>query len=82
MTELSEKSCDRFESTTEEARHLARVAADEAFVAAMNRAIKKRKEKAVAGTFVDETPPISAVRIIPSGIRSGCGSPAAMCLSN
>jgi hypothetical protein len=56
------------------------VRANDAFVAAMNAAVKRGKETVRAGTYVDLTPPIGHIRIRGNAIFSACGSPAAMCL--
>lgn len=55
------------------------IAANDKFIALMARSVIKGKEKAVAGTFVDTTPPIHARRIRGEVPMSACGSPAAMC---
>jgi hypothetical protein len=51
----------------------------EAFTMALARQVKRGREKAVYGTFVDTTPPIGALRIRGTIALSACGSPAAMC---
>ena len=53
---------------------------DEAFVAAMAKAIKRCRETAVAGTFVDTSAPIHARRIVPEASISLSGSPGRMCV--
>jgi hypothetical protein len=54
-------------------------AGDEAFVAAMNRAIRRNKVQIKAGTIVDRSPirPVFFDRV---SMASGFGSPAAMCV--
>lgn len=52
---------------------------DDAFILAMAKAVKRGKETAVAGTFVDTTPPFRARRIRGAAASSLAGSPAAMC---
>jgi hypothetical protein len=54
--------------------------ANDAFVAAMNAAIERKREKVKFETIVDYSPPINHVRIRGDAIFSSCGSPAAMCL--
>ena len=49
-------------SVNPQARQAAAVKANDAFVAAMNAAIKKGREKVSAGTTIDLTPPIGALR--------------------
>jgi hypothetical protein len=76
MTEITD--IDRWISLSERAAQEQAIAANEAFAAAMNKAIKRRREKVVLGTFVDRTS-TSALRIRGETAMSGCGSPAAMC---
>ena len=57
----------------------ARRTQDEAFQAALRRAIRRGREAAVEGVFVDETPPVGVMRFHPSLRTSVCGSPAQMC---
>lgn len=71
---------DRFLSTTDRAEHIAAVKTNGAFVAAMQKAIEHGRESVRLGTFVDTTPPIGAKRLYGILPRSGCGSPAAMCM--
>lgn len=68
------------ETKLEKYLHAETVAANGAFVAAMNAAIKRGREKVRAGTYVDTSPPIGHVRIRGDVTFSACGSPAAMCL--
>ncbi len=56
------------------------VAANDGFVAAMNKAIGRKSEKVTPGTFIDKSPPIGAKRMYGIAAVSACGSPAAMCL--
>lgn len=71
---------DRYLTLAEKAAHAVAVAANEAFTAAMNKAVTKGREHATAGTYVDETPPIGALRLYGILPFSGCGSPGAMCM--
>lgn len=76
-------SDDDFETTvrySDKAYRDDSVRANDAFVAAMNDAIKRKREKVKFETFVDTTPPIGHVRIRGEAIFSSCGSPAAMCV--
>lgn len=70
---------DRWISLNDRIRYEDAIAVNDAFVARMNRAIRKGREFAVFGIFVDATPPISAIRLRGTIPMSGCGSPAAMC---
>lgn len=71
---------DRYLTLAEKAATAVAVAANEAFTAAMTRAVTRGREQATAGTFVDLTPPIMAKRLRGILSFSGCGSPAAMCM--
>jgi len=73
---------DRWMTIEERDRRQAAQKSNDAFVAAMNKAIKKGRCKATLGTFVDLSPPIGARRISAEVSRSACGSPAAMCGEN
>ena len=73
---------ETYESLLSERDQIARqVEADDAFVAAMNAAIKSRCVKVKRGTFVDHSPFPPTTRRIRGELitASGCGSPAAMC---
>jgi len=63
-------------------RRAATIAADEAFIKALTKAIRRKRERATPGTHVDLTPPINAVRIRPEIPMSCIGSPAAMCAAS
>ncbi len=64
--------------TTAETR--ARAAeSNDAFIAAMSRAIKRKRETATFGVTVDRSPPIHARRIRPVAPLSYMSSPAALC---
>jgi hypothetical protein len=79
---LESRDFDRYLSLSEKSAHDEAIAANDAFTAAMNKAIGKRREKATPGTFVDHTPPIGAKRLYGDVIMSPCGSPAAMCMES
>ena len=79
---MNSSDFDRWITLAEREAHAIAVKADDAFVAAMNRAIRKGRCKAEPGTFVDLTPPIGARRIHAEISRSSCGSPAALCGEN
>jgi len=51
----------------------------EAFAAALSRQVKRGRETAAPGTFVDSKPAIGALRIRGDVQMSACGSSAAMC---
>jgi hypothetical protein len=51
----------------------------EAFTAALSRQVRRGRETAAPGTFVDPTPAIGALRIRGEVQMSACGSSAAMC---
>lgn len=80
MSLIEPQDFDRYLTDSEKETRKAAYAANEAFTAAMTKAIGRGREKAVAGTFVDLTPPIGAKRLYGILTRSGCGSPAAMCM--
>jgi hypothetical protein len=70
---------DTYISLSAKAQREAVITSDDAFVAAMNRAIRKGRESAEFGIFVDLTPTFGR-RIYGAAAMSSCGSPAAMCL--
>jgi hypothetical protein len=76
---LPTEDFNRITLLAEKATHDNHIAADAAFTAAMNLAIRRGREKVRPGTFVDETPPIGARRYSGDSPRSMCGSPAAAC---
>lgn len=63
-------------------QHMNNVAANDRFVQAMARAVKRGKEKAVPGTFIETTEPIYHKRFYATAPRSHCGSPSAMCIES
>lgn len=77
---LQSDDFDRYLSLSEKEERRAALASNDAFTLAMNAAIKRKREKVTAGTFVDTSPPINHVRIRGEVIFSSCGSPSAMCL--
>lgn len=79
---LESDDFETYVSFTEKAARAEVIAADDAFVKAMNKAIKRGREKVSPGTFVDTSAPIGAIRIRGEVIYSACGSPAAMCLES
>lgn len=78
-SQLQDREFDRYLTLSEKAARQEAIAADEAFAAAMNRAIRLRKVKVKAGTFVDHSPLMPA-RIRGYAPSSSCGSPGAMCV--
>jgi len=66
-------------SLSAKAHRDALLASNDAFIAAMNKAIRKGREKVRPGTFVDASPHVGARRIRGDVAISSCGSPAAMC---
>ena len=54
----------------------------EAFAIALQRQVRRGRETAKRGTFVDPSPPIGALRIRGQVPVSACGSPAAMCAAS
>jgi hypothetical protein len=76
---LEAKDFNTYHDISERLMRSNTIAADDAFAAAMRRAIKRGREKATPGTFVDTTPAIGARRIRGDVVMSACGSPAAMC---
>lgn len=70
---------DRYLSLSEkEMRHQA-IASNDAFLLAMTKAVRKGRESAKPGTYVDLSPAIGSYRIRGEVLMSACGSPAAMC---
>jgi hypothetical protein len=79
IAQLEAREFDRWLTLSEKAAHKAAVKNNDAFTAAMNRAIRRGKIKVEPGTFVDTTPS-TAYRIQGDVVMaSGCGSPAGMC---
>lgn len=76
---LEARDFDQWITLSEKASREAVFVANDAFTAAMNKQIKRGREKAKPGTYVDRTPAIGAVRIHGDVIFSPCGSPAALC---
>lgn len=72
---------DRWLSQSERVAHDAVMASNDAFMLAMAKAVKRGREKVTAGTYVDDTPPIGALRIRGDGVMSLYGSPAALCMT-
>lgn len=79
-TPLSDDDFETAVRYTDKAAQADAVRANDAFVAAMNAAISRKREKVKFETFVDSTPPIGHVRIRGDVTFSACGSPSAMCL--
>ena len=76
------ETSDDFENVSQQHARMRRVLTNGAFVNLMIEAIAKGKETARPGTFVDLTPPISAIRLRGTVPMSHCGSPAAMCVES
>lgn len=77
---LEARDFDQWITLAEKASREAVFVANDAFTAAMNKQIKRGREKARPGTYVDRTASIGAVRIHGDVIWSPCGSPAQMCV--
>jgi hypothetical protein len=75
---LKNGDLDNFVSLSEREIKAHAIAANDAFTAALAKAIKRGREKVTPGIFVDTTPS-SARRIRGDVALSPCGSPAAMC---
>lgn len=71
---------DRYLSLSEKEGRSAAMASNDAFILAMANAVKRGKEKARPGTYVDHSPAIGARRMYGDAPMSCCGSPAAMCM--
>ena len=80
--ELDDATFNKFTTISEREAINQAIAANEAFTAAMNKAIKRGKVNAVPGTFVDTTPAIGARRLRGDVVMSPCGSPAQMCMES
>ena len=79
LGKLEAADFDRWLSLSEKAAIEANKTANDAFTAALNRQIKRRRETVARGTFVDFSPAIGALRTRGAVPISACGSPAAMC---
>lgn len=75
---LESRDFDRYLSLSEKEARAAAVAANDAFILAMAKAVRRGCEQATPGTYVD-TSPTYARTIRGEAPMSGCGSPAAMC---
>lgn len=75
---LESRDFDRWVTLSEKAVREDAIASNDAFVLAMAKAIKRKREKVQPGTFVDPSPTY-ARRIRGEIAMSPCGSPAAMC---
>jgi hypothetical protein len=80
MSHIAIEDFDRYLSLSERDAHDAAVASNDAFVEAMTREIGRGRVKAVAGTYVDTSPPVGAKRLRGILPMSACGSPGAMCM--
>lgn len=80
LARLETRDFDKWLSLSEKAERDARIAANDAFIAAMTKASAKGREKVTPGTYVDKTPPIGIRFIRPEFTMSACGSPAALCV--
>lgn len=71
-------------TNSEREHHEANMASNDAFVAAMARAVLKKKEKVTPGTFKDFSPMSpAAIRLGRTDLWQSCvGSPAQMCVTN
>lgn len=80
LRRLERINYDEFISQSAKAEHDRAVAANDAFILAMAKAVRRGKEKATPGIFVDPTPLSATAFIRPLAPMSACGSPAAMCI--
>ena len=79
-TEEQTMSVETYQPSYSEAQQIAAAIEQyEAFCAAMTRAIRSRKVKIKAGTYIDDRPIIGAPIRGYAPLHS-CGSPAAMCV--
>jgi hypothetical protein len=69
---------DRWMSLSEKAHRDSVLASNDAFIAAMTKAVRKGRESARQGTFIDTSPTLART-FRGDVIMSSCGSPAAMC---
>jgi len=79
-TEIEESRDPEIWSKYQKAQRAAAVAANDAFVEALARAVARGREHAVPGTVVDTSPALYHRRIRPEAALSMCGSPAALCV--
>jgi hypothetical protein len=82
MTMPAHRDYDQLISLSEKAAREDAIKSNDAFILAMARAVRRGREKAVPGTFVDTTAPIGARRITGDILMSACGSPSAMCVES
>lgn len=75
---LEAQDFEKYLSLSEKEARTAALAANDAFTRAMQKAVKRGREKAKPGTYVD-TSPTFARTIRGEAPMSGCGSPGAMC---
>jgi hypothetical protein len=80
LRSLENVDFDKYLSLSEKAARDEAIAANEAFTAAMTKALKRGRERATPGTYVDRSPSLSARFIHAIAPHSACGSPAAMCI--
>jgi hypothetical protein len=79
LEHLNIRDFDHMISVSENAARQETIRADEAFALALARAVRKGRERAKPGTFIDTTPHYGARRYYGDVAMSPCGSPAAMC---
>lgn len=76
---LETQDFDKYLTLSEKAARHEAVTANDAFLLAMTKAVRKGRETAKPGTYVDLSPAIGSYRIRGEVLMSACGSPAAMC---
>jgi hypothetical protein len=79
MSALSDREFDAYHNQSARHERALTIASNDAFTAAMLKAINKGRETAVPGTHIDHTPYFGK-RLYGTFAMSSCGSPAAMCL--
>jgi hypothetical protein len=76
---LESTNYDLWLSLSEKAAIEANQESNDAFIMALERQIRRKRETVARGTFVDGTPPLRPITIRGATPLSSCGSPAAMC---
>lgn len=82
LDNLASADFDHYMTLSEKAERAQAIASNDAFILAMAMAVRKGREKAKPGTYVDNSPAIGARRIYAEPALSSCGSPGAMCMDS
>jgi hypothetical protein len=77
--QLEHPDFDRWLSQSEKTAREDTARDDDRFMNAMARAVRRGRERAIIGTFVDTSYPVGALHLRGDVAVSACGSPAQMC---